>query len=490
MLTFSITSRDLSIEVRVNSVVFAWRTLYRVLDWGLVVGLAGWVLRLLAMICRRPIAEGFLALIERRLVVSGWPHQSPGWTNLHLSRFIWRVRLQLMHRRKAPKSFQETSHTPLRIGFVGHLSGLLGCPPELFQACPSNVELYIFDIEFQGRLASLEHAAAKYFPAKIADIFSESERVAPLAAAINDSNLDMLVNLEWRKPVYALLDGVTTPCIANYSFGSDLVYHEKIDVQLYWQPEADYLIRGSQLFCCTDERTVPFAHIREIRGFYDQRDMASLSMRPWREREPMIVFHGALNKLQEGAYLSSVFDLLVEDENLQFIYMGKDNDVALRYVTKRAKRAGVEGRVHYEGKFSFFRGEDGTIEDPGWAKMVSYLQRSRLAPDPWPMGGGSSRFEAYLAGTPSVHMGLRVDRASWRHRQHSVCELPCLLVPSGTAETIQEYLSLCRRCLYDEEFADKIATAQLNVAKLLCDPGPWWDELLEAYQEVSGSKLN
>ena len=71
MLICSITSRDLSIEVRVNSVVFAWRTLYRVLDWELVVGLAGWVLRLLAMICRRPIAEGFLALIERRLVVSG-----------------------------------------------------------------------------------------------------------------------------------------------------------------------------------------------------------------------------------------------------------------------------------------------------------------------------------------------------------------------------------------------------------------------------------
>ncbi|MEE3104833.1 MAG: hypothetical protein VX273_04620, partial [Acidobacteriota bacterium] len=113
--------------------VFAWRTLYRVLDWELVVGLAGWGLRLLAMICRRPIAEGFLALIERRLVFSGWPHQSLGWTNLHLSRFIWRVRLQLMHRRKVPKSFQETSHTPLRIGFVGHLSGLLGCPPELFQ---------------------------------------------------------------------------------------------------------------------------------------------------------------------------------------------------------------------------------------------------------------------------------------------------------------------------------------------------------------------
>ena len=470
--------------------VFVWRALYRLLDWELVVRLTGWSLRLLAIISRRITEEGLLAFAERRLVVSGWPHQSQGWVNLHLSRFVWRVRLQLMRRCRVPKSFQETSHALLRIGFVGHLSGLLGCPPGLFQACPSNVELYIFDVEFQGHLAPLEDVATKYFPAKLADMFSEPERVASLAAAINASNLDMLVNLEWRRPAYELLDGVTTPCIANYNFGSDFVYHEKIDVQLYWQPEADYLIQGSQLFCCTDERTVPFAHIREIRGFYDRRDVDPLSVRPWTEREPVIVFHGSLNKLEGGAYLTTVFDLLFQDEALQFIYMGKDNGAALKYVTERAKRAGVEGRVHYEGEFSFLRGEDGAIEDPGWAKMLSYLGRSRLAPDPWPMGGGSSRFEAYLAGTPTVHMGLRVDRASWRRRQHSVCELPCLLVPSGTAETIEEYLSLCRKCLYDEAFADALAAAQLNVAQLLCDPEPWWDDLLKTYQEVRDSKLN
>lgn len=464
--------------------VLVWRALYRFLDSAWVVTMTSWILRGLTVLSRRPLDEGLLAMLERRLVVSGWPHQSYGWVNVHLSRFVWRVRRQTV-RGQAPKALHRAGHVPLRIGFTGYFSGLLGFPRDLFEACPPTVAPYIFDIELRGCRASyLKDVVAGYFSMPTVERRAGlAQQVAPMADAINASDLDMLVSVNWHSEGYALLDVVTTPCIVNHCTGSDLMHHPKIDVNLYAQPEADYLIRGPQLFCCTTERLASFGHVRQIWGFYDRRGANTSAVRLWKDREPLMVFHGSLRYLEGRAYLTTLFDLLHEDKALQFICVGKDNGTALKGVIEAAKQAGVQGQVHYEGHFSAIRGEDGDIPEVGWSKMLSYLQRARLAPDPWPMGSGSSRFEGYLAGTPSVHMGLRVDRASWRRRQHSVCEVPLLLVPSATATTIEEYGRLCRRCLYEEEFADRLISEQLRVAKAASDPKAWWDELVKVYEE-------
>src|SRR5207249_546271 len=119
------------------------------------------------------------------------------------------------------------------------------------------------------------------------------------------------------------------------------------------------------------------------------------------------------------------------------------------------------GQVRYEGSFSGLRGSDGHIDDPGWKRLVSLLGRARLSPDPWPVGGGSSRVESYLLGTPCVHMGVRFDPASWGRPQYSECEVPALLIPSGTAYSWDEYRSLCKKCLYDKAFADALVAEQM-----------------------------
>ena len=470
--------------------VFFWRALYGLLDTQFVVTVTSWIFRGLTLLSGRPFAEGLLALLERRLVFSGWPYQSPGWINLHLSRFVWRVRRQPARQGQTRKATHRSCHVPLRIGFVGCFSGLLGFPRDLFEACPSTVRLHIFDIEFQGQLASyLRDVATGYFSIPNPEGRPDRAHIAALANAINTSELDMLVSISWREHGYDLLDAVTTPCIVNHCTGSDLMHHEKVDVQLYLQPQADYLLRGSRLFCCTTESQSPFGNLREITGFYDRRSVDSSAVKTWKEREPLIVFHGSLHYLQGCKYLETVFGLLGDDDGLQFVFMGKDNGVALKTVIEAAKRAGVDTQVNYEGVFSATRSEDGTIHDSGWLGMLSYLRQARLAPDPWPYGGGASRFEGYLAGVPSVHMGLRVDRASWRQRQHSVVEVPLLHVPAATATSTDEYRTLCRRCLYDEEFADGLISEQLRVAEAASDSSGWWGELVELYEEWQCSTI-
>jgi hypothetical protein len=454
----------------------AWRTLYALFDSEWMVKSVRKGLHAASRVTGNPVA-GLLAMLQRRFVYSGWPHQRPGWVNLHASRFVTRVQYDET-RTERQRSAVGPRRVPLHIGFVGPFSGLLGFPAELFQGCPHHVALHVFDIEFAGAWATyLDEGTACYssFPS------TASPRV--IADAINATRLDMLITIMPNPFTYDLLDRVTTPCAAFYSSTSDLLHHPGVDVQLLWQPEADYLLSSDGLFCCTTERPWTYSRVRPITGYYDRRAIDSSHMRSWNDREPLIVFHGSLDKFEGVEWRATVFHLLEEDSSLEFVFMGKNRGAALEDVIAHARRAGVESRVHYEGTFSAVRANDGRIPDPGWAKMLGYLQRARLAPNPWPMGGGSSRFEAYLAGTPSVHMGVRTDRQSWRRRQHSVCDLPLIHVSDATATTVEEYRALCRRCLYEPAFADHLAEDQLRVAESASDEQRWWAELVAVYDD-------
>ena len=98
-------------------------------------------------------------------------------------------------------------------------------------------------------------------------------------------------------------------------------------------------------------------------------------------------------------------------------------------------------------------------------------------------GGASSRFEAYLCGAPSVHMGIDFERAKAGGREHTLIEVPDLLVPPATAYDPDGYLELCRRCLYEEAFADRVRRAQLEVARHVGDAGAWWSQLLDCHAD-------
>ena len=147
----------------------------------------------------------------------------------------------------------------------------------------------------------------------------------------------------------------------------------------------------------------------------------------WIERENLIVFHGSLYKLASYPFLSLLFELLLEDKHLEFVFMGRGDDKLLSKIFQWAKEKGVDSRVHYEGHFSPVRNNEGIIDDPGWEKLKGYLLKARLAPNPWPIGGGSARFEAYLSGAPMVHMGVRFDSEIWGKSQHTLVRASCLI---------------------------------------------------------------
>jgi hypothetical protein len=161
--------------------------------------------------------------------------------------------------------------------------------------------------------------------------------------------------------------------------------------------------------------------------------------------------------------------------------MGKDNGVALAAIRDAAARHGVASRVHYEGAFSSVRDGTGAIVDAGWSRMRELLSRARLAANPWPLGGGSARIEAYAAGLPCPGIRLSFEESAWNRPQLVVCDVPAIHVPSGTAWTAEQYRGLCLRALHDATYFERIVTEQRQVVTRLTDAHRWWEQAIHAY---------
>jgi hypothetical protein len=458
-----------------------WRALYRVLAGRVAVGATARLLRLLER--RRPGAGGFvLDRIGDLCAWSGWPSQSPNWTNLDVSRFITRARRDLYQPEvRAKRSRRARRGQPLRIGAVGPFAGLLSFSapshfaPEAFRSTSQPVDPVLFDLTFDGRRASyLERLVSEYH------LLAADAEPVDIAAAIDAAELDVLLLLAPPKP-HEIVDRVDVPCVVHVCTGSDILHNPKVDFHVYVQPEADYFPRDNRMFCGTsrayfgDEVVYP--------GFllYDRRGIDLKAARPWAQREPLIVQHGSLYKAASAPYLDTVFDLLEDDSQLEFVLVGKDDGSALDSIRAHARRRGVEDRVHYEGAFSAVRNEDGEHDDAGAAKLLDLLGRARLAPDPWPLGGASARAEAYAMGAPTTHMAVSFDRDSWGRRQHSIIEVLALNVPRASATTPEAYRELCRRCLYKGAHADAVQADQLRIAERVTDPSEYWRQIVEFY---------
>jgi len=455
-----------------------WRAVYRLLDSRAAVAMTSVALGMMRAVFGEMRALGLAAAFERRYVISGWPTHGYGWINLHASRFLVRVRRRLSG--GAPLTAQRAPRVRparMRVGCFGPFHGLLSFTRELFEAFPAGVDLHLFDVAYAGRAAAyLAPTAASYaaFDSAAPDFAQRAAR------AITDADLDLIVNCSYKSDP-TVLDRIDTPCIANFCGGSDLLHHDKVGLQFHGQPQADYFVVGGQMFCGTTRAPFGRPIVAPLAGYYDRRDLPIAATRRWTDREPLIVFHGSLYKLAHRPMLECVLGLLRNDSALTFVFMGRDTNDALRRIEAAATAAGVQSRAVYEGHFSWVRDEQGGFRSEGWTRLRSHLERARLAPDPWPVGGASSRFEVYALGAPGVHMGVRFDQASWGRPQPGTVEVPHLLVAEATAWSPAEYRRLCERSLYEEGYATQVIDEQLRIARRLSDPRRLWVELFDGY---------
>jgi glycosyltransferase involved in cell wall biosynthesis len=455
----------------------AWRLFYALIASPPVIAAAAMAFRLVRLVFGEHRAEGLLAAADRRLVRSGWPYHSKGWTNLHMARWLTRVR-RWPGQRRPPRPPVGAGNRRLRVGIIGPFSGLLSFPAHLFQAFPSAAELTIFDCAYGDRYASYLRPLAAHYVAMPRG--SSSAEVSDAAGAIEREDVDLLVNVLAKRPVFDLMDRLHVRCIAHYCNGSEPLYHDAVDFQLYPQPEADYFVAGSRLFCTTTMSWFSHQPFFPVTPYYDVRDIGPVTP-CWRQREPVIVYHGSLYKLANPGYLAVLFQLLREDRVLRLVVMGKDDSSALATIRAEAAKHDVASQVHYCGHFSSTRNSEGAVDDPGWAQLRQLLARARLAANPWPVGGGSARIEAYAAGVPCIAVRLSFDKSAWNRPQLVSCDVPAIHAHAGTATAASEYLELARRCLYDDKFFQRVVADQRTVLQGLTDAPGWWAQVSVAH---------
>lgn len=454
-----------------------WRLFYRLVDsrWA-VAGLA-----LAVRLARRLAGERAARLVRGWLGgLNRWPRRTRGWYNLHLSRLRWRV-----YRRLEPVpavARRPVFDAPRRIACLGALGASLRFTRKLFEAFPAGGELFIYDIDYPGAepAGHLAELACGYRRMRRRDDPDYRDSLRRATTALAADRPDLLLVVGYGQEAHDLIARTDTPCIAQVCTSSDLLHHPRVDFHLYGQPEADYFIRGGRLFCGPGRETFASAPVFEDLRFHDPRGLGDEGLPAWSERRPTILFHGSLFKLASEPFLDALFDLLAEDGEVELRFAGRDDGSSLRRIVEHARRRRVADQTRYLGYLGPPpRTADPAGQSPEWRRLVSELSTARLAPDPWPIGGGCSRFEAYAAGVPSVHLGVRFDPASWGRPQSSLLEVLCLQVPQGTAADPAEYRELCRLCLHDEAWAGELIRRQLEVVERCSDAPAWWTRLEE-----------
>jgi hypothetical protein len=457
-----------------------WRAFYGVMNSRWFV----WLLRGAIRLTDRVKPGAALTWLELR-VGEAWPLRIPGWVNVHISELLWSLRRRHVVQPGRGRRTPRTGTSRLRVGCLGAFSGLLGFPTSLFEAFPRGADLHIYDLQYKGQLAhALRTVAPRYQPFNLETSTAYQEDVGRVVAAITRDDLDLLLVIRSKRDVYDILDHLRTPCIAHVCTGSDVLHHPQVDFDLYCQPEAGFFPVGRELFCEFTRSPVKGHLVQPASLCFDRRNLdIDADVPSWEQRSPLIVFHGSLYKLASDAFLECLFGIVAAHSDVEFAFMGKDWADALARIDARARRWGVGARVHYEGTFSAMRNADGVIDDAGWLRLLDLLKRARLAPDPWPVGGASSRFEAYVMGVPTVHMGLRTDPASWGRPHPGVFAVPNLLVPQATAYSVEEYQAIATSCLTDPAFADAVAATQRATARAASDPDEYWSQVFRAFDE-------
>jgi hypothetical protein len=403
--------------------------------------------------------------------------------NLDVLRTHRRVLHTLTGGRRTPQRTPRQAPERLRVGVLANLSSTLIVVRSFFEQAPDHVDLFVFDVAGADAIPGyLTTGAAGYAS-------FDADDVERIAAAIEAADLDILLADVYKADAYAVFDRITTPCVVDFGGTVQFVFHDAVAYRYYYLAQADYLVRDGLLRSTAARAPVSRIPVYEAPQLFEERGLGNPSPRPWREREPLVVYHGKLYKATTPEYLDAVLGLLAEDDELELVLLGRDGGGALGRIEAAAQRAGIADRVHYEGQFFVRRNEAGEIDDPSWLRLADVLGRARLAPDPWPVAGGCARVEAYLAGAPVAHMGIRTDRGAWGRPQPALtAEHPAVVVERGTAYDVAGYRALCRRLLSDEAFADELAADQRALAAQLVDARRWWTHFLECYADWLGAR--
>ncbi len=458
---------------------FSLHILGRLCDSACFASFVAAVSRTLAEPGLRGAATSFENLIFKAIGYAfSWMLATPE-DNLHTYRLHLSVRRRLRRLPIAKKRSVEANKdlSSLRIGMVGEMSCGGARPTTLITDFPAEHTFYAFDTGWNGQFNDVPHADNVHLIRH--DLSTSGEPgLRALADTINAARLDVIIVANYDDGLKDdLVTLLTTPCIVNFIMGEWPLGNARVDYTLYPILRRELRFCGSKLYSEITRRIDPTERVYlEESHCYEKYNVALPAKPPLQQRERLMIFHGNLEKLYSKRHLDLIAELLAEDSELHFVYMGRGG--CQPSIAEHFAKRGVANQVTFHGHIDRSAlGAEGYI-----AELFTLLTRCRLAPSPWPQGGGLARIEAYLAGIPTVHMQLCREGKLWDRGDMPLTDVPCLEVPSTTARSISHYKQLCKQCLYDDAFAQVVVEEQYAIARRVTDTKLWWADIIDSYK--------
>jgi|GEM_PF-1702360 len=407
---------------------------------------------------------------------AGWPFQHLGFIdNMHSFGLKMRIDQRLSRFPRRAKRLPREHGGPLRVGLVGEVSIDGGKPVTLATQFPEEHQLFLFDIARDG-----EHGTLPLRPnvtASLHDLGRDYDRaMRELCEAINDADLDLLVlanySFDEKNDIAQLVD---TPCLVHFVIGIHVLGHEKIDFVLYPLVTEGFHLRENRFHSDFTGRQLPVERCVPGQPVYNDLGVDPADNPPWDQRPPLIVAHGRLVKFNYHPFLEMMISLMEAESSVRFAMLGPGDELA--DIRHAFERRGLGQRVEYHG---FLDGALDKIPE-NRQRVLEFLRRGRLAPNTWPQTGGRTRTEAYMAGTPTVHMQYLRGREGDDARRLIALDLPWADIESGVAGGLGEYREKGLKCLFDRDFSEKIIQEQYAKAKIMVDARRWWNETLASY---------
>jgi glycosyltransferase involved in cell wall biosynthesis len=406
------------------------------------------------------------------------------------------MRMRMRHARSSfvqqDKNLPKSSEgRPLRVGIIGELSQAWSFPASLGRQFPEEHELFMYDLVGNGSPGPVpEYGKAVFRRFDLGECYRDGQRYIPdpkqyavavreLIRVINNDDLDFLLLANYSQDGKGDIASLATvPCLVNFPCGSDLLHHPKVDYAMCAVPRMGYpLVDGRLQSAFTgkslaSERCCPTGLYPLDDWKVDPKDNPD-----WSARKPNMVFHGRMGKLLAPQFQEALASLLGENSAIELHILGGGETERIR---REFTRRGVMERVVFHDAVNFKEIGSGEARNT----ILDFLRSGRLAPDPWPLCGGRSRQEAFLAGTPAVYMKL-IQKSVEGLPPEALLQnaFPCVDIDSTAALDVREYKELSLKCLFDESFASQVQQQQYAIARRNENCTLWWRELIDSYHD-------
>jgi hypothetical protein len=414
-------------------------------------------------------------LVRYSRIVSGiifWPLQiCPGATVLEKEIYI----NSLFTCEKIESDLNSIGHLNnlgnLKIGLIGNLSGISMTPPSFLNFFAySEHKLYIFDVSGQDLLSkkSKFHHAFSYWSG--ADKWKNLEQICD---NINREELDLVVIADTMAFASCVASRISAKAIYYYSFGSGILPKIKGLTNILCQPQIDFELSKNCVYSYNSKSQLAAARTIAIPGYYDRKDIEINAVKNSTGDFNYIFYHGSTYKILNYSFLKSISRILSSQVDLKFVYVGEGTFSQLFRIKLYLLIFGISRRCIYIPHMQYSRGQF-------WS-LGEILGKSLVYLNPWPVGGGAARFEAYACGVPVAHLELSKNHSPGKTKSRTVVDVQGFKTKLSKNMSKSDYVEFVIRVINDISFRKMVINEQSKKLEYLSSSTRWWNQVIEDY---------